>query len=69
MYPGKLAATKKNVAPEAAGDAESDTADSENADEPRLDPLRDEALNILADLAGLTQGPKTASATTAPPTP
>jgi carboxyl-terminal processing protease len=46
MYPGKLAATKKNVAPEAAGDAESDTADSENADEPRLDPLRDEALTF-----------------------
>ena len=69
MYPGKLAAAKKPVAPEAAGDAESDTADSENADEPRLDPLRDEALNILADLAGLTQGPKTASTTTTAPTP
>ncbi len=69
MYPGKMAAAKKTVAPEAAGDAESETADSENADEPRLDPLRDETLNILADLAGLTQGPRTASTTTTPPTP
>jgi carboxyl-terminal processing protease len=70
MHPGKIAATKKTV-PEAAGDADSDDADgAENPDEPRLDPLRDEALNILADLAVLSQGPKTASTSaTPPPTP
>src|SRR5918997_288282 len=32
MYPGKMAAKKKNVAPEAAADAESEGADAENAD-------------------------------------
>ena len=67
MYPGKLAATKKGVSPEAAADADSEDA-AENPDEPRLDPLRDEALNILADVASLSQGPKTASTTTTPPT-
>ncbi|HSH38978.1 MAG TPA: carboxy terminal-processing peptidase [Chthoniobacterales bacterium] len=69
MYPAKLAAKKGGVAPEAAGDAETDAADSENPDEPRLDPMRDEALNILADLAGLTQGPRTASTSATPPAP
>ena len=67
MYPGKMAAAKKGVAPEAAADADSEAAEGENADEPRLDPLRDEALNILADLAGLSQGAKTASTSTTTP--
>jgi hypothetical protein len=31
--------------------------------EPAIDPARDEALNILADLVDLSRGPKTASAT------
>ena len=68
MYPGKIAAAKKNVSPEAAADADSEAGDADNADEPRLDPLRDEALNILADVATLSQGPKTASTSAAPPT-
>jgi len=71
MYPGKLAEAKKNgvapkVDPEAATDADSDLLGSagSNSDnkEPAIDPERDEALNILADLAAFSRGPKTASA-------
>ena len=70
MYPGKLAEAKKNgvvpkVDSDAAADADSDlvdgaTADGDNKD-PLIDPERDEALNILADLVQLSNGPKTAS--------
>ncbi|MEO5721284.1 MAG: carboxy terminal-processing peptidase [Chthoniobacterales bacterium] len=69
MYPGKIAAADKKISPEAAGDAESeaDSAEGDGGKDPALDPLRDEALNILADLADLSQGPKTASATTTTP--
>ncbi|MBA2269359.1 MAG: carboxy terminal-processing peptidase [Chthoniobacterales bacterium] len=67
MFPGKVAAVKKDVAPEAADDAdESDVIGDDATKEPALDPMRDEALNILGDLVSLTQGPKTASATTKP---
>jgi carboxyl-terminal processing protease len=66
MHPGKMAAAKK-TAPEAAADADDDDGDPANPDEPRLDPLRDEALNILADVASLSAGPKTASTSTTPP--
>jgi carboxyl-terminal processing protease len=73
MYPGKLAEAKKNgtspkVDPGAASDADSDTdvVGGANADDdtktPAIDPERDEALNILADLVDLSRGPKTASA-------
>jgi carboxyl-terminal processing protease len=74
MYPGKLAEAKKNgtspkVDPGAASDADSDTdliGGGANADDdtktPAIDPERDEALNILADLVDLSRGPKTASA-------
>src|SRR5438105_1240787 len=72
MYPGKLAEAKKNgvapkVDPEAAPDADSDLiGGAGGADDdtktPAIDPERDEALNILADLVDLTRGPKTASA-------
>jgi carboxyl-terminal processing protease len=73
MYPGKLAEAKKNgtspkVDPGAASDADSDTdlIGGGNADDdtktPAIDPERDEALNILADLVDLSRGPKTASA-------
>jgi carboxyl-terminal processing protease len=73
MYPGKLAEAKKNgtspkVDPDAASDADSDTdlIGGANADDdtktPAIDPERDEALNILADLVDLSRGPKTASA-------
>jgi len=73
MYPGKLAEAKKNgtspkVDPGAASDADSDTdlIGGANADDdtktPAIDPERDEALNILADLVDLSRGPKTASA-------
>jgi len=73
MYPGKLAEVKKNgtspkVDPGAASDADSDTdlIGGANADDdtktPAIDPERDEALNILADLVDLSRGPKTASA-------
>ncbi len=71
MYPGKLAEAKKNgvapkVDPEAAPDADSDLISSAGSDgdnkEPAIDPERDEALNILADLVNFSSGPKTASA-------
>jgi carboxyl-terminal processing protease len=73
MYPGKLAEAKKNgtapkVDSDAASDADSDTdlIGGANADDdtktPAIDPERDEALNILADLVDLSRGPKTASA-------
>jgi carboxyl-terminal processing protease len=73
MYPGKLAEAKKNgTAPKvdsgAASDADTDTdlIGGANADDdtktPAIDPERDEALNILADLVDLSRGPKTASA-------
>ena len=72
MYPGKLAEAKKNgvvpkVDSDAAPDADSDLPDSATADgdsnskDPQIDPERDEALNILADLVQLSNGPKTAS--------
>src|SRR6266480_1725089 len=71
MYPGKLAEAKKNgavpkVDSDAAPDADSDLPDGATADGDTKDPLidaeRDEALNILADLIQLSNGPKTASA-------
>jgi carboxyl-terminal processing protease len=73
MYPGKLAEAKKNgtvpkVDSDAAPDADSDVADGATADgdtkDPVIDAERDEALNILADLIQLSNGPKTASAST-----
>lgn len=67
MFPGKIVAADQKVAPEAAGDADSDTLESgDGTKEPAIDPMRDETLNILSDLVGLTQGPKTASATNTP---
>src|SRR5438552_1257406 len=79
MYPGKLAEAKKNgvapkVDPEAAPDADSDLTGSgagsngDNNKEPAIDPERDEALNILADLVDFSRGPKTASANHQAPT-
>ena len=70
-YPGKLiAAADKKTSPEAASDADSDALDASDTNkEPALDPTREEALNILGDLVALSQGPKTASTTTAPPQP
>jgi carboxyl-terminal processing protease len=72
MYPGKLAEAKKNgtapkVDPDAASDADTDLiAGTGSADDdtktPAIDPERDEALNILADLVDLSHGPKTAIA-------
>ena len=73
MYPGKLAEAKKNgtvpkVDPDAAPDADFDVTDGATGDGDSKDPLidaeRDEALNILADLVQLSNGPKTASAST-----
>jgi len=70
MYPGKLAEAKKNgtvpkVDSDAAPDADSDLPDGATADGDTKDALvdaeRDEALNILADLVQLSNGPKTAS--------
>jgi carboxyl-terminal processing protease len=63
-FPGKIAAADKKVAPEAAGDADSDPTDDDGSKDPTLDPEREESLNILSDLVDLSQGPKTASATT-----
>ena len=68
MFPGKLAAAKKNgvatqVSPEAAPDTDTDLIGGEDdAKEPAIDPERDETLNILSDLVDLSHGPKTASA-------
>jgi carboxyl-terminal processing protease len=67
LFPGKMAAAKSpKVAPEAAPDSDSDTdglaAPADDTKEPAIDPERDEALNILTDLAELSRGPKTASA-------
>jgi carboxyl-terminal processing protease len=72
MYPGKLAEAKKNgaapkVDPDAASDADTDLISATGSGDddtktPAIDPERDEALNILADLVDLSRGPKTASA-------
>jgi len=72
MYPGKLAEAKKNgtapkVDPDAASDADTDliggaVGADDDTKTPAIDPERDEALNILADLVDLSHGPKTASA-------
>jgi carboxyl-terminal processing protease len=72
MYPGKLAEAKKNgtapkVDPDAASDADTDLIGGvggadDDTKTPAIDPERDEALNILADLVDLSRGPKTASA-------
>ncbi|MEP7072015.1 MAG: carboxy terminal-processing peptidase [Verrucomicrobiota bacterium] len=70
MYPGKLAAAKKNgsakVAPEAASDADSDgdplVLADDDTKEPTIDPERDETLNILSDFVHMQHGLKTASA-------
>ncbi|MBA2622596.1 MAG: carboxy terminal-processing peptidase [Chthoniobacterales bacterium] len=66
LFPGKIAAAgNSKVAPEAAADSETDLLGTgDGTKEPALDPVRDEALNILGDLVDLTAGPKTASATT-----
>ncbi len=71
MFPGKMAAAKKTgslkVAPEAAGDSDSDIDDdgvaapTDDTKEPALDPARDETLSILNDLVDLSASPKTAS--------
>src|SRR6267143_286199 len=69
MYPGKLASAKRNgsakVAPEAAGDSDTDNdvfgGQDEDTKEPLIDPERDETTNILADLIQLERGPKTVS--------
>jgi carboxyl-terminal processing protease len=64
-FPGKIAASKKKVSPEAAADADSeDDADDDGTKEPAIDPERDETLNILADLVNLSRGPTTASTST-----
>ena len=61
-FPGKSASNKPTVAPEAASDADSDFPETDsNGKDPQLDPEREEALNILGDLADLSAGPKTAS--------
>ena len=66
-FPGKIAAADKKVSPEAAGDSETDPAgDTDGTKDPALDPTREEALNIVADLMDMSQGPKTASAATTP---
>src|SRR5436189_356044 len=69
MYPGKLAQARKTgsakVAPEAAGDADTEHEVLGGQDggtkEPAIDPERDETVNILSDLIRLERGPKTAS--------
>jgi carboxyl-terminal processing protease len=74
LFPGKLAANKKNgnnkVAPEAADDADSDSlTNDDGTKEPAIDPERDETLNILKDLVDLNRAPTTASTTASPQPP
>jgi carboxyl-terminal processing protease len=72
IFPGKLAANKKNkVAPEAAEDSDSDTTpgNDDGTKEPVIDPERDETLNILKDLVDLNRAPTTASTTASPQPP
>jgi carboxyl-terminal processing protease len=71
LFPGKLAANKKNKAPEAAEDSDSETSpgNDDGTKEPSIDPERDEALNILKDLVDLNRAPTTASTTASPPPP
>jgi carboxyl-terminal processing protease len=73
IFPGKLAANKKDgtkVAPEAATDSDSDTAGpgplDDGTKEPVIDPERDETLNILKDLVDLNRAPTTASTSSTP---
>ncbi|CAN5723192.1 carboxy terminal-processing peptidase [soil metagenome] len=68
MFPGKMAAAgEKKVSPEAPGDVDSDLiGGAETTKDPALDPMRDEALNILADLVDLSQTTKTAAVTSTP---
>src|SRR5438067_2235730 len=69
MYPGKLAQARKTgsakVAPEAAGDADTENevlgGQDDDTKEPAIDPERDETVNILSDLIRVERGPKTAS--------
>src|SRR5213596_2039501 len=68
MYPGKLAQARKTgsakVAPEAAGDADTENevlgGQDDDTKEPAIDPERDETVNILSDLIRVERGPKTA---------
>jgi carboxyl-terminal processing protease len=74
IFPGNLAANKKNgnnkVAPEAAEDSDSDLpGNDDGTKEPAIDPERDETLNILKDLVDLNRAPTTASTTASPPPP
>jgi len=75
LFPGNLAANKKNgsnkVAPEAADDSDSDSAlgNDDGTKEPAIDPERDETLNILKDLVDLNRAPTTASTTASPAPP
>jgi carboxyl-terminal processing protease len=67
-YPARIAEADKKISPEAAGDADTDELDAgDGTKEAALDPVRDEALNILADVVDLSAGPKTASTNPAPP--
>jgi carboxyl-terminal processing protease len=67
MFPGKMAAANKNTAAPEVAPEDTDPLGGDGTKEPALDPVRDEALNILGDLVDLSQGPKTASATTTTP--
>ena len=69
IFPPKIAANKKKVAPEAATDAESESTitNDDGTKEPAIDPERDETLNILADLVDLNRGPTTASTSASVP--
>lgn len=63
LYPARIAANQNKVSPEAAPDSDSDST-AGSGDESKgvaLDPERDEALEILNDLVGLSHGPTTAS--------
>ena len=69
IFPSKLTASKKKVAPEAATDSDSEVTptNDDGTKEPAIDPERDETLNILADLVDLNRGPTTASTSASVP--
>jgi biopolymer transport protein ExbB len=66
MYPAKIAANDKKISPRPPVTRTVTPPRRSIQRRDGLDPMRDEALNILADLVDLSQGPKTASAVTRP---
>ncbi len=52
INPAKIAAADGQTSPESAGDPETDAGEADGGRDAAVDPMRDEALNILADVVG-----------------